>query len=38
MERMRRQQQVQTSTSGVVGGQFQSVADPFVETLKSLLQ
>lgn len=37
LERMRRQQQVAASTSGVVGGQFQSVADPFIESLKSLL-
>lgn len=37
LERMRRQQQVVPATSGVVGGQFQSVADPFIESLKSLL-
>jgi hypothetical protein len=37
LERMRRQQQVAPATSGVVGGQFQSVADPFIESLKSLL-
>lgn len=37
LEKMRRQQQFAPATSGVIGGQFQSVADPFIESLKSLL-
>lgn len=37
LEKMLRQQQFAPATSGVIGGQFQSVADPFIESLKSLL-
>jgi len=38
MEKMKREQQVQSSTSGLIGSQLTPVAEPFTAALRSLLQ
>jgi len=38
MEKMKREQQVQSSTSGLIGSQLTPVAEPFTSALRSLLQ
>jgi hypothetical protein len=38
MEKMKREQEVQASTSGLIGSQLTPVAEPFTSALRSLLQ
>jgi hypothetical protein len=38
MEKMKREQQIQSSTSGLIGSQLTPVAEPFTAALRSLLQ
>jgi hypothetical protein len=38
MEKMKREQEVQASTSGLIGSQLTPVAEPFTAALRSLLQ